>query len=155
MPPLLATSGTCARHEFPPFRRLQTPARIASLSPGPREAGILKLEQYGSETCELSPNSSFVLVRVPVRIVGEGATGEAAFHYSIGSFAGRETELALEAGGRTTLRFRIPLELFRARERLAVEVLAVSAASPQMVLWAQRWEVVWQGKTPSLRPIAE
>ena len=120
-----------------------------------REAGILKVEQYGSETCELLPNSSFVLVRVPVRVAGEGATGEAIFHYSIGSFAGRETELALEVGGHTTLRFRIPLELFRARERFAVEVIAGGSPGPQMVLWAKRWEVTWQGKTPALEPITE
>ena len=63
----------------------------------PREAAILKIEQYGSLTCELSPSSSFVLVRVPVRIVGDGATGEGTFHYSIGSFAGRDSTLALRA----------------------------------------------------------
>jgi hypothetical protein len=94
-------------------------------------------------------------VRVPVRIVGEDRSGEATFHYSIGTFAGRETELALEVGGHTTLRFRIPLELFRARERFAVEVLAKSSAGPQKVLWAKRWEVAWRGKTPALEPIAD
>ena len=121
----------------------------------PREAGILKIEQYGSETCELPPSSSFVLVRVPVRIVGDGATGEGTFHYSMGSFAGRDSTLALRADLQTTLRFRIPLELFRPRERFAVEVHASGSAGPEKVLWTKRWEVVWQGKTPSLEPIAE
>jgi hypothetical protein len=120
-----------------------------------REAGILKIEQYGSETCELPPSSSFVLVRVPLRIVGEGAKGEATFHYSIGSFVGRETTLALRADLQTTLRFRVPLELFRPRERFAVEVHASGSAGPEKVLWTKRWEVAWEGKAPSLEPIAE
>ena len=42
-----------------------------------REARIFQVEQHGSESCELSTNSSFVRVRVPVRIEGEGASGEA------------------------------------------------------------------------------
>jgi len=121
----------------------------------PREVRILKIEQYGSETCELPPSSSFVLVRVPVRIVGEGAKGEATFHYSIGPFVGRETTLALRADLQTTLRFRVPLELFRPRERFAVEVHASGYAGPEKVLWTKRWEVAWQGKAPSLEPIAD
>lgn len=121
----------------------------------PREADILKIEQDGSETCELPPSSSFVLVRVPVHIVGEGARGEAIFHYSIGSFAGRYTTLALRADLQITLRFRVPLELFRPRERFAVEIVASSSAGPEKVLWTKRWEVAWQDKAPSLEPIAE
>jgi len=121
----------------------------------PREASILKVEENGSESCELATNSSFVLVRIPVRIVGDGEKGEAIFHYSMGSFAGRDTTLALLEDLQTTLRFRIPLELFRARERFAVEVLAGNARGPQKVLWAKRWEVAWQGKAPHLEPIAD
>jgi hypothetical protein len=121
----------------------------------PREAGILKIEQYGSETCELPPSSSFVLVRVPVRIVGEGAKGEATFHYSIGSFVGRDSPLALQADLQTTLRFRVPLELFRPRERFAVEVHASGSTGSEKVLWTKRWEVAWRDKAPSLEPITE
>ena len=107
-------------------------------------------------TCEPSPNSSFILVRIPVRIVGDGETAEATFHYKIGSFVGMDSELALGTGGTTILRFRIPLELFRSRERLAVEVVGSGAVlGPQKVLWAKRWEVVWQGGAPSLEPIAD
>jgi hypothetical protein len=113
------------------------------------------VEESGSESCELSPNSSFVRVRVPIRIEGDGERGEATFHYSIGSFYGRETKLALGAGFHTLLRFRIPQELFRPRERFAVEVLTSSARGPQKVLWAKRWEVAWRGKAPSLEPIAD
>jgi len=120
-----------------------------------KEAGIFKVEQYGSETCELSPNSSFVLVRVPIRILGEDEGSMATFHYSIGSFAGRDTPLAVGTGGHTTLRFRIPQELFRPRERFAVEVIANGSADTDKVLWAKRWEVVWRGKAPALEAIAE
>jgi hypothetical protein len=63
--------------------------------------------------------------------------------------------LALRADLQTTLRFRIPLELFRARERLVVEVHANGPAGRPMVLWTGRWEVTWQGKTPSLQAIAD
>ena len=87
--------------------------------------------------------------------MGDGEKDEAIFHYSIGSFAGRDTALALGADGHTILRFRIPLELFRPRERLAVEVLASSVFGPQKVLWAKRWEVAWQGGAPSIEPIPD
>jgi hypothetical protein len=101
------------------------------------------------------PNNSFVLVRVPVRVVGEGTAGEATFHYSIGSFVGRENPLALRADIQTTLRFRIPLELFRDGERLLVEVSTSRSADRPMVLWTGRWEIAWHGKTPSLQPSAD
>ena len=80
---------------------------------------------------------------------------EATFRYSIGSFRHRDTTLAPVAGGHTTLRLRIHQGLFRARERLNVEVLAGGAAGPEEILWAKRWEVTWQGKAPSLEPIAD
>ena len=87
--------------------------------------------------------------------MGDDEKGETIFHYSMGSFAGRDTALALGADGRTTLRFRVPEELFRPRERLAVEVLARSGRGPQKLLWAKRWEVTRQGKAPHLEPIAD
>ena len=120
-----------------------------------REAGILKVEQNGSETCELFSGSSFVSVRVPVRIEGEGERSEAVFHYRVGSFCGRDTPLPLGAGLETTLRFRIPKEFFRSGELFTVEVLADSPAGTWTVLWARRWAVVWQGTAPALKPIAE
>jgi hypothetical protein len=121
----------------------------------PREADIRKFEQHGSEACQRLPNSSFVLVGVPVRVVGEGAMGEATWHYSIGSFVGRDNTLVLHADLQTTLRFRIPLELFRPRERLALEIFASGSAGPQAVLWVKRWEIAWQGKAPALEPMAD
>ncbi len=115
----------------------------------------MQVKENGSETCELSPNSSFVIVRIPVRIEGEGEKTEATFQYSISSFSGRETTLSLRAGLQTTLRFRVPLELFQTRERLTLEVRSGSVAHPGKVLWAKRYSVVWQGKAPSLEPLAE
>lgn len=53
------------------------------------------------------------------------------------------------------LRFRIPQELFRDRERFSVEIRAGASASPQTVLWSKRWEVAWRGEVPSLEPIAD
>jgi hypothetical protein len=95
------------------------------------------------------------LVRVPIRIEGQGQRIEAVFHYGIGSFLGRETTIPLQTGFETVLRFRIPLELFRSREHLIVAVLEGSPAGEERTLWLKRWEVTWQGKAPSLEPMAE
>ena len=119
------------------------------------EVVIFTVEQRGSESCELSTNSSFVLVRVPVSVEGDGAPGEAAFHYCMGSFCGRDTLLPLREGLHDTLRFRIPLELFRARERLSVEVLASDSSDRARVLWSKRWESVWRGQAPGLEPMVD
>ena len=120
-----------------------------------READIFKVEENGSESCELSPNSSFILVRVPIRVVGESDKRATTVHYSIGSFCARGSMLPLAADGHTTLRFRIPLQLFRPHEPFSVEFLAGSSAGPEEVLWAKRWEVAWRGKAPALEPIAD
>ena len=120
-----------------------------------REAGIFKVEGNGPESCELPPNSSFVLVRVPIRVTGEGERGEAVFRYSIGSFRGRDTTLPLRASSETTLRFRVPLELFRSREHLIVTIFAGTSGGEERVLWLKRWEAAWQGKAPSIEPMAE
>ena len=78
-------------------------------------------------------------MRIPILVEGEGQRSDATFHYSIGSFSGRETPLPLRAGLTTILRFRIPLELFRPREHLIVKVLARAPAGEERVLWAKRW----------------
>jgi len=95
------------------------------------------------------------LVTVPIRVDGEDQRSAATFLYSVGSFRGRETTLALRTGLTSTLRFRIPLELFRGRERLSVEIHAGSPGGTERLLWAKRWEVAWQGKSPALEPMAE
>ena len=88
--------------------------------PVPREADIFKVEENGSERCELAPNSSFVRVRVPVRIVGEGRRTRPLFATASAPLRAKEAKLLLAGGFETTLRFRVPLELFRARERFSL-----------------------------------
>jgi hypothetical protein len=127
---------------------------MRSSIPVPREADIFKVEENGSERCDLAPNSSFVRVQVPVRIVGEGRIGEATFHYSIGSFTSKEAKLLLKGDFETNLRFRVPQELFRFRERLVLEVFAKSGEGLQKVLWAKRYEAGWTGSVPHLEPMA-
>jgi len=90
-----------------------------------------------------------------VSVEGDGAPGEAAFHYCMGSFCGRDTLLPLREGLRDTLRFRIPLELFRARERLSVEVFASDSSDRVRGLWSKLWEALWRGQAPGLEPIVD
>src|SRR3990170_2483513 len=111
---------------------------------------MLRIAQYGALTCELLPTCSFVFVRVPVRITGEGPIQEASVRYRIGSFLGRETKFLLRARQETTLSFRIPQEHFRPRERLALEVYVKSTAWEEEILWAKRYEVGWRGPAPRL-----
>ncbi len=113
------------------------------------------MEENGQESCELSTNSSFVLVRVPIRIEGEGLASEATFGYRMGAFLGRETTVPLQTGLETVLRFRIPLELFRSREHLVITILERSPAGEERTLWLKRWEVTWEGKAPTLERVAE
>ncbi|MHB8868388.1 MAG: hypothetical protein ACYC6T_09535 [Thermoleophilia bacterium] len=95
------------------------------------------------------------MVRVPIRIESEGEEGEVNADYRIGGFHGRGTTLTLQHGLHTMLRFRIPQELFRDRERFSVEIRAGVSLGPQTVLWRKRWEVGWQGEVPSLEPVAD
>ena len=120
-----------------------------------RGATILTVQQNGSERCELSPNSNFVRIRVPLRASGEGQKGEATFRFSIGSFTGGEIKLLLAAGFERSLGFRIPQELFRPGEHLILEVLSRGNPSPRKVLWSKRYEVGWRGKEPYLEPAGD
>ena len=120
-----------------------------------REATILTVEQNGSERCELSPNSSFIRIRVPLRASGEGQRLKATFRFSIGSFTGGEIKLLLEAGFERSLGFRIPQELFRPGEHLILEVLSDGTRGPKMVLWSKHYEVGWRGKAPHLEPAGD
>ena len=88
-----------------------------------------------------------------MRIEGEGAKGEAVFHYSVGSFCGRDTTLPLLAGLGTVLRFRIPKEFFRSGELFSVEVLTNTPARLPMVLWTKSWEIAWASKAPALKAL--
>ena len=113
------------------------------------------MQQNGSERCELSPNSSFVRIRVPLRAAGDGQRREATFRFSIGSFTGGEIKLLLEAGFERSLGFRIPQELFRPGEHLILEVLLARTGGPKKVLWSKRYEVGWRGKAPYLEPAGD
>ena len=59
---------------------------------------MLGLEQDGPESCQRAVNSSFVMITVPVRVVGDGDKAEVSYHWRVGSFAGRDTPLTLEKG---------------------------------------------------------
>ena len=115
----------------------------------------MKVEQNGPETGEISANGSFVIVHVPVQLVGEVPKGGATMRYSIGSFVGLETRLLTRSGTRTNLTFRIPKELFLARQRLHLEVLARDDEGSQRVLWTKRYEASWTGGSPRVEPVVD
>lgn len=115
----------------------------------------LKIQQYGSESAEVSTNGGFVMVHVPVQLVGEAPKGGTTLRYSIGSFVGRETKLLARTGTQANLTFRIPKELLRARQHLKLEVLAGDDEGVQSVLWTKRYEASWTGSTPHVEPIVD
>ena len=87
--------------------------------------------------------------------MGEGPKTEATSRFQIGSFTGRDTAITLQADLDTILRFRIPEELFRDRERFTVEIRTTASPGSEAVLWTKRWEVAWHGTSPSLEPVAD
>jgi len=120
-----------------------------------RRGIALKIQQYGSESGEVSTNGGFVMVRIPVQLVGEAPKGGATLRYSIGSFVGLETKLLARTGTQANLTFRIPKELFRARQHLKLEILARDDEGSENVLWTKRYEASWVGSTPHVEPIVE
>lgn len=115
----------------------------------------MKIEQNGSESAELSQDGSFVIVKVPVRVVAQAQEQQAAYRYHIGSFLGRETRLLVRPGAVATLAFRIPKELFRPRERLSLTVSTTGDDASEKILWAKRYELNWVGTVPRMEPIAD
>lgn len=115
----------------------------------------LKIAQNGSESGEVSTNGGFVMIHIPVQLVGEAPRGGATLRYSIGSFVGLETRLLARTGTQANLTFRIPKELFRPRQRLNLEVLARDEEGAQSVLWAKRYEAGWSGGTPHMEPVVD
>ena len=115
----------------------------------------MRVEQNGSETCAVAANGTFILVRIPVRVVGERENAKVLSRYRIGGFQGRET--AWPAGGAqdSMLTFRIPRELFREREHLTVEVLRIHDRGDTETLWSKRYELSWARDTPVLEPLPE
>jgi len=115
----------------------------------------MRIEENGPETCRVSNDKGFVLVRVPVRVIGEDGTARVTSRYSIGGFVGRETALPVLTPGDVVLTFRVPRELFRERERFTVEVLRTDAQGACSTLWTSKRAVHWAKDTPMLEPLPD
>ncbi|NLV71387.1 MAG: hypothetical protein GXY46_02110 [Actinobacteria bacterium] len=115
----------------------------------------MRIEENGPETCKVARSGGFVLVRVPVRVLDDIDYSPLTFRYTIGGFVGRESKWPSSGKNEIALHFRIPLELFRDRERFTVEVLRPEEQSRPQVLWSARREVRWQSGTPGLEPLEE
>ena len=115
----------------------------------------MRVEQNGSETCEIAANGTFILVRVPVRATGERTKAKVLSRYQVGGFQGRETAWPAAGEYDTLPTFRTPRELFRARERLGVKVLQIDDGDGTETLWAKRYELLWAKDTPVLEPLSE
>ena len=107
-----------------------------------------------AESSRLSPDGCFVIVRVPVTIVGEAPSGGISARLTVGSFLGRETKLLLGADAQAILTFRIPEELFRPHERLSLMAFALENGT-ETILWSQRYETGWQAKVPFLQSLTD
>lgn len=115
----------------------------------------LKIEENGPETCKVSSDKGFVLVRVPVRVLGEVDGAGVTFRYTLGGFVGRESTWPPRAAGDFDLSFRVPRELFRERERFTVEVLRRDERGACTILWTRRREVHWAKEIPMLEPLPD
>lgn len=117
-----------------------------------REEAIVRIEQYGPEACSTPPNSSFVLVDVPLHVVGDGVRGEAEYRYRIGTFLGRMVDWPMEQSEQLVIRLRIPAEKFRPGEDLSLEVMDKRSGT---VLWKKGWKAAWQGNAPAVESAEE
>jgi hypothetical protein len=115
---------------------------------------VLGLEQDGPESCQRAVNSSFVMITVPVRVVGDGDRAEVSYHWRVGSFAGRDTPLTLEKGMKTSLFGRIPEERFQTGEPLEV-VVSVPRVVPRLVLWSLRYEISGSNTAPRIKRLED
>ena len=115
----------------------------------------MRIEETGPATCRDSRDTGFVLVRVPIRALGEADGARITFRYSIGGFVGRESTWLPREAGETFLSFRVPRELFRERERFTVEVLRTDERGASSVLWTRRREVHWAKEVPMLEPLPD
>lgn len=115
----------------------------------------MKIEQNGAESAELSANGSFVVIHIPVQVIDEVPKGGATLRYGVGSFVGRPAKLLVRSDGSARASFRIPKEIFRARQRLHLEVLTTDDEGRENILWAKRYEAAWLGSVPHLAPMAD
>ena len=88
-------------------------------------------------------------------MLGKGPEGQATFHYDLGAFSSREIPVTMGPGRPMDLRFRLPKELFRSRERLILEVFQLDREGAKNVLWSTRYEVGWHGEDPYVEPVAD
>lgn len=100
------------------------------------------VESNGSESCTLV-GGGFVRVDVPVRVHGEVGKARVLSRYLIGGFVGRETPWPPRDEHDHRLTFRIPRELFREGEYLALEILRTDNPAGDETLWTKRYELRW------------
>ena len=115
----------------------------------------MKVELNGAERCELASNGGFVLVRVPVRAMGDLENARTIVRYQVGGFLGRESVWPLGSAYEGTLTFRVPRELFRERERLTLEVLRTDDSAGPQTLWFRRYELHWANGAPRAEPVPD
>jgi hypothetical protein len=117
------------------------------------EGANVKIEN-GAESSQLSSDGGFVIVRVPVVVLGELPSDGLSSRFTLGSFVGRETKLLVGTGSQAILAFRIPKELFRPRERLSL-LIFMTEQGAEKILWSKRYETGWHGKVPYLQSLAD
>lgn len=86
---------------------------------------------------------------MPLRL-GSVPEGVAVLHYDLGGFSSRDIPVVVGPGRHVDLRFRLPKERFRPRERLILEVSCPTREGGKNVLWTKRYEVGWSGADPYL-----
>ena len=116
---------------------------------------IVRIEENGPETCRVSNDRGFVLVRIPVRALERADHARITFRYSLGGFVGRESAWPRQTASDTVLNFRVPRELFRERERFTVEVLRTDEQGVCSILWTNRRVIHWAKDTPMLEPLPD
>jgi hypothetical protein len=115
----------------------------------------LKVEQNGTEICQVARDGGFICVKVPVQVTGGDAKEKSIVRYQIGAFIGRETAWPLHGASDNTLVFRIPHELFRERARLILEVFRIYSSGERDTLWSKRYEASWTNQVPSVHPLSD
>ena len=115
----------------------------------------MEIQEDGDESCQLSSDGGFVIVRIPVTTPGEpGEKVTGILRYSVGSFVGREKRWPFEEGMGTNLQFRIPVEAFRSGEPVTLTVIVPDKAGFGL-LWARRYEAGWRARRPLLVLLAQ
>ncbi len=115
----------------------------------------MRIEENGPETCRVSNDKGFVLVRTPVRALGDAGPRRITFRYTVGGFIGRESAWPSDTSTDTILNFRVPRELFREGERFTAEVLQTDEQGTFSIIWSNKRTVHWVKETPTLEPLPD